>query len=85
MCPVECLRVYKQKTATFCDNPKENFPFQSFIGKHGPFTSSTVVRWLKTCLQKAVDASKFQALSTRATKAAMSGITVGVPEDHVTQ
>ena len=79
LCPVECLRVYEQKTATFHDNPKENFLFRSFIGKHGPVTSSTIARWLKTCLQKAgVDASKFQAHSTRAaaaTKAAMSGIT----------
>ena len=79
LCPVECLRIYKQKTASFRDNPKENFLFRFFIGKHGPVTSSTVARWLTTCLQKAVDASKFQAHSTRAaaaTKAAMSGITV---------
>ena len=77
---MECLSVYGQKTATFRDNSKENFLFQSFIGKHGPVTSSSIVRWLKTCVQKArVDKSKFQAHSTRAakaTKAAMSGTTV---------
>ena len=54
--------------------------FRSFIGKHGPVTSSTIARWLKSCLHKAgVDTSKFKAHSTRAaaaTKAAMSGVTV---------
>ena len=54
--------------------------FRSFIGKHGPVTSSTIARWMKSCLQKAgVDAFKFKAHSTRtaaATKVAMSGLTV---------
>ena len=54
--------------------------FRSFIGKHGPVTSSAIARWLKSCLHKAgVDTSKFKAHSTRAaaaTKAAMSGVTV---------
>ena len=39
----------------------------SFIGSHGPVNSSTIVKWLKVCLQNAgVDASKFQAHSVRA-------------------
>lgn len=54
--------------------------FRSFIGKYGPVISSTIARWLKSCLHKAgVDTSKFKAHSTRAaaaTKAAMSGMTV---------
>ena len=54
--------------------------FRSFIGKHGPVTSSIIARWIKSCLQKAgVDTSKFKARSNRvaaATKAAMSGLTV---------
>ena len=53
--------------------------FRSFIGKHGPVTSSTIARWIKSYLQKAVDTSKFKAHSTRAaaaTKAAMFGLTV---------
>jgi len=53
LCPVETLKVYEEKTAAFCDNPKENRLFQSFIGKHGPVTSSTIARWLKSCLHKA--------------------------------
>ena len=54
--------------------------FWSFVGKHGPVTSSTVARWIKSCLQKAgVDITMFKAHSTRAeaaTKAALSGLTV---------
>jgi len=80
LCPVETLKVYEEKTAAFRNNPKENRLFRSFIGKHGPVTSSTIARWLKSCLHKAgVDTSRFTAHSTRAaaaTKAAMSGLTV---------
>ena len=80
LCPVETLKVYEQRTALFCDSSGENRVFCSFIGKHGPVTSSTIARWLNTCLQKAgIDTTKFTAHSTRAaaaTKAAMSGLTV---------
>ena len=54
--------------------------FRSFIGKHEPVTSSTIARWVKSCLQQAgVDTSKFKVHSTRAAaaaKAAMSGLSV---------
>jgi len=77
---VEPLRIYENRTSSFRVNPKENFLFQSFIGKHGPVTSSTIARWIKTCLQKAgIDTTKFQAHSTRAaaaSKAALCGVTV---------
>ena len=80
LCPVETLKIYEERTAFFHDSSGENRVFCSFIGKHGPVTSSTIARWLKTCLQKAgIDTSKFKAHSTRAaaaTKAAMSGLTV---------
>ena len=74
------MKIYEERTAFFRDSSEENRVFRSFIGKHGPVTSSTITRWLKTCLQKAgIDTSKFKAHSTRAaaaTKAAMSGLTV---------
>ena len=80
LCPVETLKVYEERTVSFCSNPGENRLFRSFIGKHGPVSSSTIARWIKSCLHKAgVDTSKFQAHSTRAaaaTKAAMSGLSV---------
>ena len=80
LCPVETLKIYEERTAFFRDSSGENRVFRSFISKHGPVTSSTIARWLKTCLQKAgIDTSKFKAHSTRvaaATKAAMSGLTV---------
>ena len=81
LCPVETLKAYEERTVSFrSNNSGGNHLFRSFIGKHGPVTSSTIARWIKSCLQKAgVDTSKFQAHSTRAaatTKAAMSGLTV---------
>ena len=80
LCPVEALKAYEERTLPFRNNLGENRVFRSFIGKHGPVTSSTIARWIKSCLQKAgVDTSKFKAHSTRAaaaTKAAMSGLTV---------
>ena len=80
LCPVEALRAYEERTASFRNNAGENRVFRSFIGKHGPVTSSTIARWIKSCLQKAgVDTTVFKAHSTRvaaATKAAMSGLTV---------
>ena len=80
LCPVEALRAYEERSLPFHNNVGENCIFRSFIGKHGPVTSSTIARWIKLCLQKAgVDTSKFKAHSTRAaaaTKAAMSGLTV---------
>jgi len=54
--------------------------FLSLVGKHTPVTSSTIARWLKTCLTNAgVDISTFQAHSIRGastSKAAASGVTV---------
>ena len=80
LCPVATLKVYERKTAKFCTISGRNHLFRSFIGKHGPVTSCTIARWLKSCLHKAgVDTSKFQAHSTRAaatSKAAMSGLAV---------
>ena len=79
-CPVATLKVNERKTAKFCTNSGRNHLFRSFIGKHGPVSSCTIARWLKSCLLKAgVHTSKFQAHSTRAvatSKAAMSGLAV---------
>ena len=80
LCPVETLKVYEERTALFCNSSGENRVFRSFNGKHGPVTSSTIARWIKTCLQKVgINTSKFKAHSTSAvaaTKVAMSGLTV---------
>ena len=80
LCPVETLKVYERKTFTFRNSSGRNHLLRSFIGKHGPVTSSTVARWIITCLHKAgIDTSKFQAHSVRAaatSTAAMSGLTV---------
>ena len=80
MCLVETLKVYEERTDPLQNSSGENQVIRSFIGKHGPDTSSTIARWIKTCLQKAeVDTTKLEAHNTRAaaaTKAFVSGLTV---------
>ena len=63
LCPVETLKAYEERTSSFCKYSQQNQVFQSFIGKHGPVTLSTIARWLKSCLHKAagVDTLKFKA------------------------
>ena len=82
LCPVETLKVYKRQTEKFRkgqDTAKSRL-FLSLVEKHSPLCSSTIARWLKSCLHKAgVDTSVFKAHSTQAassTKAAMVGMTV---------
>ena len=74
------LEGLRRKDLSFRKGSQENRVLQSFIGKHGPVTSSTIARWFKLCLHKAgVDISKFKAHSTRAaaaTKAAVPDVTV---------
>lgn len=81
LCPVETLKAYEQRTERFRkEGMDKTRVFLSFIGKHNPVSSSTIARWLKSCLQKAgVDTTIFKAHSTRAasvTRAAMAGVTV---------
>ena len=61
LCPVETLKVNERKTFTFRNSSGRNHLLRSFIGKHGLVTSSTVARWIKTCLHKAgIDTSNFR-------------------------
>ena len=83
LCPVTTLRAYEAKTLEFrglqSDSPKTTL-FLSWIGKHDPVTSSTIARWLRTCLQEAgVNTEVFKPHSIRgaaSSKAAWSGVTV---------
>ena len=64
LCPVATLKAYELKTKEFRQDKGENRLFRSFIGQHKAVSSSTIARWLKSCLQKAgVDTSAFQAHS----------------------
>ena len=82
LCPVETLKAYEQQTEKFRkgQGTAKSRLFLSLVGKHSPVCSSTIARWLKSCLHKAgIDTSVFKAHSTRAassTKAAMAGMTV---------
>ena len=50
--PVKTLKVYEERIASFCDSSGKNQVFRSFIGKHGPVTSSTIARWIKHVCKK---------------------------------
>ena len=83
LCPVVTLQAYESKTLEFrdlkSDNPKTTL-FLSWIGKHDQVTSSTIARWLKTCLQEAgINTEVFKPHSIRgaaSSKAAWSGVTI---------
>ena len=76
---METLKVYEERTISFCSNLSEKHLFWSFIGKHGLVSSYSIARWIKSCLHKGVDTSKFQTHSTiaaAATKAVILGLSV---------
>jgi len=79
LCPVMALQTYEKCTASFRSGGSDSL-FLSWIGKHEPVTSSTIARWLKTCLQEAgIDTSTFKAHSVRGaacSTAAWSGVTI---------
>ena len=84
LCPVQTLRAYESQTAKFrslAENSTQSKLFVSWIGKHGPVTSSTIARWLRTCLLEAgIDTSVFKAHSVRGASrstAAWPGVTIG--------
>jgi len=78
LCPVMALKRYEECTASF-RSENSNYLFLSWIGKHEPVTSSTIARWLRTCLQEAgIDTNTFKTHSIRGatcSTAAWSGVT----------
>ena len=75
---VQILKVYEQKTSSFCSHSETNYLLRSFIGSHGPVSSSTVAtcRWLKVYLKNAgVDTSRFLVRVAATSKASLSGLT----------
>ena len=82
ICPVTTLQAYEARTLEFRDmaSSKPNTSlFISWIGKHLPVTSSSIARWLKTCLSESgIDTGIFKAHSVRgasSSTAAASGWT----------
>ena len=80
ICPVVTLQAYEARTMPFrATNREKTLVFLSWIGKHEPVTSSTIARWLKTCLSEAgIDTEIFKGHSVRgasSSKAAAAGIT----------
>jgi len=53
ICPVTTLQAYEARTKEFRANNKYLL-FLSWIGKHDPVSSSTIARWLETCLTEQV-------------------------------
>ena len=79
ICPVRALQAYEGRTASFRENNNKSTLFLSWIGKHDPVSSSTIARWLRTCLQEAgINTDTFKAHSVRgaaSSSAAWSGVT----------
>ena len=83
VCPVATIQAYEQRKIQFrtpMSVTGKTSLFLSWIGKHEPVTSSTIARWLKTCLQEAeIDTGVFKAHSVQgaaSSKAAWSGVTI---------
>ena len=83
ICPVITLRAYKSRTEQFrniSSGERKSELFLSWIKPHNPVTSSTIARWLKTCMADAgIDISIFKPHSVRgatSSKAAGVGVTV---------
>ena len=82
ICPVTTLQAYEARTKEFrawSSENKKSLLLLSWIGKHDPVTSSTIARWLKTCLAEAgtgIDTSIFKAHSfISSSTAAAAGVT----------
>ena len=69
ICPVVTLQAYEVRTLEFRElstDKKKTLLFLSWIGNHEPVTSSTIARWLKTCLSEAgINTEIFKAHSVR--------------------
>ncbi|KZS01117.1 Uncharacterized protein APZ42_002317, partial [Daphnia magna] len=79
-CPVECLESYVAISREWRD-PDSSALFLSIRRPHKPVGSSTLGRWIKTCLSYAgLDPSSFSAHSTRGAAASKA---VGIPVDTV--
>ena len=80
LCPVKCLKAYEAATVSFRKGSDQDQLFLAISQPHGPVSSSTIARWLKTVMQLAgIDTSKFSAHSTRgasSSAAAMSGVSM---------
>ncbi|KZR98512.1 Uncharacterized protein APZ42_006031 [Daphnia magna] len=81
-CPVECLESYVAISREWRD-PDSSALFLSIRRPHKPVGSSTLGRWIKTCLSDAgLDPSSFSAHSTRG-DAASKAVKQGIPVDTV--
>ena len=83
ICPVTTLKAYEARTEQFRHTSSGEFKsklFLSWIGQHNPVTSSTMARWLRTCMAAAgIDISIFKPHSIRGascSKAAGAGVTI---------
>ena len=82
VCPVEILKAYEDRTASFRSMTSGEFNstlFLSYVGQHNSVSSSTIARWLKSIMEEAgIDTSVFKAHSVRGatcSTAAVTGVT----------
>ena len=81
LCPVDTLREFMDRTEKFRSASNESSLFIALVKPHGPVSSNTVSRWIKSVFKKAgIDTSIFGAHSTRsaaASRAVTEGASVG--------
>lgn len=81
LCPVKVIDSYEKRSQTWRgDKGQISKLFLSYVKPHGPITSTSIARWIKSMLDMAgVDASIFQAHSVRgasSSKALTKGLSV---------
>lgn len=82
LCPVKCVARYLESTGHLIQNTCTAL-FVGYNKPHGPVSSSTVARWIKSALiLLKVDTSKYSAHSTRGS-AASSAFASGTPVDEI--
>jgi hypothetical protein len=82
-CPVDCLESYIRVSENLRSNQISSSLFVSVRKPHKPIGSSTLGRWIKTCMTDAgLDPATFSAHSTRGA-AASKAVKQGVPIEYV--
>ena len=79
LCRVQVLQAYERSTEPFRAKNSSPTLFLSWIEKYEPVSSSTITRWLRTCLEEAgIDVNTFthSVRGAACSCAAWSGVTV---------
>jgi hypothetical protein len=81
LCPVDCVRYYIKRTASWRQTVAQHKLFLALIGKHKPVQTSTISGWMLSMLSSAgIDTDTFKSHSIRSagtSKALRGGVSIG--------